>query len=534
MAHEFTERSLQVCREFLQTAVIIDDRAFQKPLTTPPKVAEEPGRGEQQPKETHKASSKNERYIDTQKLIRSFADHGIICSALEFTAFNEDSNAFINTATLADITIIDWEMEEEKSGDNALTLISSLLKDDFSNPQRFRLVTIYTAHEDLSEISEKVVAHVKEAHKKQLHIAQGGLRLVYQSVVIAIYAKDPRGIPEIFQCNAVDEEGLPEKLVACFSESISGILSNTALSAVTAIRQSTHHLLAKFHKDLDYAYLTHRASLPKPDDAAIHLETFIAEEIKSILSSYDCIGSSASFSEIKKWIIERYSQEHEFILPNGTKLDRRHILEFLKEGCEEAVTTCLSKAKKKLLYKDFSNLLTGDAEISSICDIDFSKLSVLKTRYQNRPPHLTMGIILRQLKDKSLWVCIQPKCDSVRLKGESSKFPLLPIMPGIGGASTLPKLCDDDTEAFCHILVHPQHCQSIEFKSAEADKSQIYPQRSEEKWIFLSTEKLCFQFIAELKDEVAQNILNDFAATTARVGTNPYEWLRKSGLEKQN
>ena len=532
---DFSEKSLQVSRDFLQTAVIIDDRAFHKPSTSVPVVAQMPKRGKQSHREIQKSSSKKERYLDTKVLINSFADCGIICSALEFTDFNLNSAAFNNTAKFADIVIIDWEMEEEKSGDNALKLISSLLGDDFSNPQRYRLLTIYTAHVDLAEISQKVVTHVKKVHKKNLKIEHNGLQLVCQSVVITIYAKDSRGIPKDFQGNAVYEGSLPERLVACFSESISGILPNTALSAITAIRQSTHHLMSLFNRNLDYAYLTHRASLPKPDDAAIHLETFIAEEIKSILSSYDCIGSNASFSEIKKWIIERFPQNHEFIHPDGIKLKREDILDCLKVGCEEAATTCLTKTKKKQLYRHFSDLLAGGKKDSSKCDQDLSRLSVLKMRYQNNSPHLTMGIVLQQLKDRSLWVCIQPRCDSVRLKKESTKFPFLPIHSGIGGKSTptLPKLCDD-TENFCHILVHPQHCRSIEFKSAKADKSQIYPQRIKGEWVFLSTEKLRFQFIAELKDEIAQNILNDFAATTARVGTNPSEWLRKSGLEKQN
>jgi len=532
VARKFSESSLQVCRDFLQTAVIIDDRAFHKPPTSTPRFAHKPTRGEQPPRGIQKSSSKEERYLNTQILIESFADHGIICSALEFTDFNEDLILFNNTAKLADITIIDWEMEEEKSGENALKLISSLLEDDFSNPQRFRLVTIYTGHEDLADISQKVVTHIKKAHEKELDIEQHGLRLVYQSIIITIYAKDRRGIPEHFHSNAVNEGGLPERLVACFSESISGILPNTALSALTAIRQSTHHLLAQFNKNLDYAYLTHRASLQKPDDATTHLETFISEEIKSILSSYSCIGLNASFSEINKWIIERYPQKHEFIHPNGTKLTREDILEFLKEGCEKATTTSLSNTKKQQLYRHFSNLLTGDEKISPRCDLDLSRLSVLKTRYQNSPPHLTMGVVLQKIKNKTLWVCIQPKCDSVRLENRSRKFPLLPILPGIGGGATLPKIGDDDTETFCHILVHPQHCQTIEFKSARVDKSRIYPKRSNGKWVFLSAEQLRFQFIAELKDEIAQNILNDFAATTARVGTNPSEWLRKSGLEK--
>ncbi len=530
MAQEFSKRSLQVSREFLQTAVIIDDRAFHKPLFSTPIVAQKPGRGGLYSREIQKSSSNKERDLDTQVLIKSFADLGIICSALEFADFDQNAISFNNTAKVADIAIIDWEMEEEKTGNNALRLLSSLLEDDFSNPERFRLVTIYTGHEDLAGISQKIVNHIKETHKKDLDIELDGLRLVYQSIVISIYAKDSRVIPEHFHGNAVDESGLPEKLVACFSESISGILPNTALSAVTAIRQSTHHLLAKFHKNLDYAYLTHRASLLKPDDATIHLETFIAEEIKSILSSYDCIGSNASFSEIKKWILEKYQENHQFTCSDGT-LNMDTILKCIEVGIQKTtIPTTMGKTK---LYQKFSHLLSGDKKISSSCDMDLSRLSVLKMRYKNSPPLLAIGIILQALTDKSLWVCIQPRCDSKRLKGESSKFPLLPIKSGIGGEGkiTLPKLCDN-TDDFCHILIHPRDCWVIEFKSAMEDKSQIYPQRLNDEWIFQTTGELQFQFIAELKDEIAQNILNIFAATAARVATNPSEWLRKIGLGK--
>ena len=532
MVNAFSERSLQVCRDFLQTAVIIDDRAFDKPSTSTPIIGQEPKRGAQPSKNIHKTTAKNEHYLDTQVLIKSFADHGIICSALKFTDFKEDYDSFHNTAKLADIAIIDWEMEEEKTGDNALRLISSLLEDDFSNPQRLRLVSIYTATEDLADISQKVVAHIKKKHNKAPNIEQDRLLLVYQSIVITIYAKNSRGIPDHFRSNVVGEDGLAEKLVACFSESISGILPNTALSAITAIRQSTHRLLAQFDKDLDFAFLTHRASLPKPDDSTSHLETLIAEEIKSILSSYNCIGSNASFPAIRSWVEEQYTKNHEFVYPNAPKLTRDEILNCLKTGSEKADIS-ISKTKTKQLYQHFSNLLQGEQPIPSRCDLTLSKLSILKTRYQNAPPHLTLGVVLRQPKDKSLWICIQPKCDSVRLGGESKKFPLLPIFPGKGGKSTLPNLYVNETEPFCHIPIHPQNCQSIEFISARKDQSQILPKREKKKWFFRTSKKGCrFEFVTEFKDEIIQNILSDFAATTARVATNPSEWLRKSGLEK--
>ncbi len=534
MACEFSGRSLQVCRDFLQTAVIIDDRAYHKPPTSTPVPAQEkPGRGRHSSKDIPKTSSKNERGLDTHALTKSFADHGIICSVLEFTDYSENSISFSRTAKLADIAIIDWEMEDEKNGENALKLMSSLLEDDFSRPQRFRLISIYTAAVDLEGISNTIISHIQEIHNKELTVEQNGLRLVYQSIVITIFAKDPNGIPEHLQPNVVNEGGLPEKLVTCFSENISGLLPNTALSALTAIRHSTHRLLALFNRNLDYAYLTHRASLLKPDDAVSHLEVLIAEEIKSILSSYDCIGSNASYAVIRKWVEEHYPKNHKFKCFEDSELTREYILKCLKEGSENVSSSLLSKSKKKNLYQHFSNLLLDNVEKSEACDLKLSKLSILKTRYQNSPPHLTMGVILQQSTDKSLWVCIQPKCDSIRLEGKSNKFPLLPINSGKAKNVILPRLRDSDTENFFHISVHPQNCQSIEFRSARQDKSQILPKKEKERWVFLTTTKrLRFQFITELKDEIIQSILNDFAATTARVGTNPSEWLRKSGLEK--
>lgn len=530
MTSSFTNKSLQISRDFLQTAVIIDDHAFSKPQPIKPMVLKTPGRGDKSTVETHKLSSENERFLDTPILIKNFADHGIICSALDFSDYNKHAMTFNKTARLADIAIIDWELEAEKNGENALKLMSDLLADDFMCPERFRLVTIYTANPDLEGISQKIVDHIKENHGKDPQIYQHGLRLLYNSIVIAIYAKNLHGIPQHLQGNVVDESGLPERLISCFADNISGILPNTALSAITAIRQSTHRLLAIFNKKLDCAFLTHRATLPKPDDAASHLENLIAEEIKSILSSYNCIGSNASFTEINNWFAVSYPTGHNFTCPDGT-LDRETILNCIKIGTQKNTINNIRGGKNKL-YQKFSSLLSGDDTLAALSDLGLSKLTVIKTRYQNRTPHLTCGVILQQLNDSSLWVCIQPKCDSVRLEDKSKKFPLLPILPGVGGNSTLPRLRESDIEKFCHIQVHPQYCKSIEFKSARVDQSQIFPKKRKTEWIFITTEKIQFKFVAELKDEIVQNILNEFAATTARVGINPSEWLRKSGAEK--
>ena len=163
MALEFSKRSLQVCRDFLQTAVIIDDRFHFESQTVPKDLAAVPGRKNKPTiiRAVKKADVKGAP-LNANNLINSFAAHGIICGALNFKEYDEDSIKFLKTAKRADIAIIDWEMEEGKKGEYALKLISELLSDDLLSPQRFRLISIYTGAEDLSSISEAIQNHLKE------------------------------------------------------------------------------------------------------------------------------------------------------------------------------------------------------------------------------------------------------------------------------------------------------------------------------------------------------------------------------------
>ena len=147
MTSRFSERSLEVCSKFLQTAVIIDDKLHFTQSNKPEIIPVKPGRN-QKPSTFTGSLKKNvtkDRGLNAQALTKSFAEHGIICGALDFNDFETDSIAFLKTAKRADIVIIDWEMEKENPGINALNLISELLSDDLKFPQRYRLISIYTA-----------------------------------------------------------------------------------------------------------------------------------------------------------------------------------------------------------------------------------------------------------------------------------------------------------------------------------------------------------------------------------------------------
>ena len=535
MASRFSETSRRVCLEFLQTAVIIDDRAFQRPPVAKAEKANTPSRGRQKSLEEPKASVKHEYFLNTKDLVRGFAKNGILCSAIEFGDLESDLPVFKEAAKSTDIAIVDWELAEDKAGIYALKLISSLVQSDVENPERFRLIAIYTAKNDLIEISSAVLKHFRAEHGVDLCSGESGLLLTHESIVITIYAKDARSIPKHLHFNAVDEAGLPDELISCFSKSVSGIVPNAAIATLTALRKSTHRLLRKFDRSLDFGFLTHRACLPKPEDASSQLEALIAEELKSILRSHDCVEVNVSYAAIKDWVTASYKKQHEFHIDDNIKLTRGDVLLCLKQGSENAEISrpSFSKTKKKELYKHFSLMLSGDKAVADKSDVLLSNLSIIKTMYREVPPSLTMGVIIQSVKDDDYWLCIQPRCDSIRLfdEGKSTCFPLLPILKGRKKKSfNIPDLCGDGKDLFFHIPIHIQYCKCVEFRSSRKDLNEIYPKCDSQHYYYLTTTNgLRFKFVAELREEIIQSIMNNLAAVAARVGVNPSEWLRRIG-----
>ena len=531
MSQTFVEESRSLIKKFLQTAVIIDDRISHTASPVPTVGLVRATRMAKKKVMEVVRSPRDEQHVETGMLVESFAEAGIICGALQFRETGDIDDKFIKTANAADITIIDWELEECKTGDKALNLISRLLEEDLKNPQRLRLINIYTGSNALSEISEKIMQHVLTQHSVQLEASNANLKLIYKSILILICAKYPDGLIEEHQQFAVNETELPEKLICEFTNSFCGILSNVAISSLTAIRESTHKLLVRFDRKYDEAYLTHRASLPKPSDSEDQLESLVGEEIKSILTSYNCVGHNASFSMVQKWFDYRYDMDHTFSCPDRNPgrditLTRQQMLKCLEIGSEEAKFP--TKKGSKHLYLSFSRLLLADKGRAEKSNMDFARLSVSKRRYEKKAPYLTMGTILQKNKDQTLWLCVQPKCDSVRLQ-DPTRFPLLPMHLGANKEDDTFPSFNKETDELMHVVIHPRECRNITFKSALVDKSRILPMVVKEKWVFCTTESSRFTFVTELKDEIAQNIMNIFAEKVSRVGINPSEWLRLKG-----
>ena len=544
MASSFSESSLQICRDFLQTAVIIDDRFNFQSQPIPRALTTAPGRGyhpRTRPEVTK--TDLKEGALNANRLIKSFAVHGIICGILDLKEYKEDSITFLKTAKRADIAIIDWEMEEEKTGEHALNLISELLNDDLLSPQRFRLISIYTGAEDLSNISETIQNYIHEMHAVQFDVHDLGLLLRYQSITITIFAKEGARIPDYFKKTAVNENELPDRLIFCFFQSVKGILPNTALAALTALRQNSHKLLGQFSNRLDAAYLSHKIMSNPPDEAENQLVQLIGSHILGILEENN-VADQANYAATESWVIEQCDIGTQFRTKIHIKKDNEHakeqLLKLLKCGLAKA---SLNKGNKtfykqigKLKHEKTKSVLSGltaifaeNPEDAEKLDRELSYLLACKASYTSSNPKLEPGTILKHLEEPNIenyFICIQPACDCVRIPKKGRKFLFLPLIPSQDKFDIcIPKeqiaslnLKVDD-KAYSIKLIH--------FTPPKASEP-IHANRTGTQWMFLSDEpSISYEWIATLKSELVLRLAHNYGKNVSRVGITESEWQRR-------
>lgn len=543
MVREFSEKSLQVCRDFLQTAVIIDDRLNLKSQTKPVSHAVVPRRSRNpQRKKTEKNPGIKGAPLNANNLIKSFAVHGIICGVLDFNEYKKDSIAFSKTAQCADIVIIDWEMEEEKTGENALKLISNLLNNDLLLPQRFRLISIYTGTKDLSSISDTIKNHIQETHSIDLNVQDNGLHLRYCSITITVFAKDKHGIPDHFKAFAVNEKKLPDKLISCFSQSVNGLLPNTALIALTALRNNSHKLLGQFSSRLDAAYLSHKIMSNPTEDAEKQLVQLIVSHISGILEEHN-VAEQANYSATESWLKEKCDSGIQFRdrmhIKNSNEKAKEQLLKLLEHGLADAKIYKSNKSfykkinelkhEKKELLSELTAIFAEKPDDAESLDRDLSFMLSCKTSYGSTIPKLEPGTILKHEQEsgsETYLICIQPVCDSIRIPKKGREFLFLPLI-----------LCDTkfdicipkkDSNALNLKVNDKAYSITILHFSPPKASEPIYASKQENQWVFkTSSPTESYKWIATLKQELVLRLAHNYGKNVSRVGITESEWQRR-------
>ncbi len=537
----FTNLSKNIVCDFLHNVILADDRIEFTSGALPSSIV--------MPTRENSADSSNtteikisEKAINVKPILDEFVAKGIPCSFLTLNN-REQPELYIKNLKKSDALILDWQVDSDE-GEFILQVLEKLFKNDVNS---LSVIIIYTGFTDLKSIIKKITDTFPEIPfvTESTH----GCSIQNGSTIISVYAKTKLSVDPTLAFRFVDEKQLVEALITEFTNITSGIVSNVALRSISVIRENTHKLLSLFNKELDPAFLAHRGSLPVVDDAGELLKESIVNSFKTILD-YNFIENECSIKPITNWInsftflTKELSINKKILL----KLSKPEIIKWQKDGFMKMMNDIwkaqfplIEPDEKKILsiYKDDIHKLALDyflpVEINNNeIEEKFSVLTHHKSNYANPSyiPRLTLGTIIQGLSSKKYWLCVQQKCDSVRLEGKPRRFLFLPVENSEGNQKFNFVIPTDTSFQRVKVVIETHSLRTIKFTGNIDGAVHARKYGKSKKYFFTQYYKEKkkdenFIWILDLKDAHAQRIANAYAAKLSRVGLDESEWLRR-------
>jgi hypothetical protein len=539
MTNTFFEKSKEIANDFIQSIVFLDDKAYR--------------------------DSNNEdtdHDFDALKISQAFAKEKKIC-AVYCPESKEDISCFKLIGEKADVVVLDWQIpistpvvagEEEKDepaddprGKYTKDIIQSIVLEEGKTKNALKLIVIYTGdYTILSNISEQVYKDIFESLNHYTHnpddfsINSPQIKIL----VRAKYVNVVEANKELYERHMVKYEDLPKIILDEFTGMTAGLLSNFALMALTILRKNSSKILSLFSKEIDSAYLSHKSLLPSQEDAEDLLIELFGDTISDLLS-YNSLNEKSG-NLVQDWINQNIKEEDIGVGNSGDTIIKtpRLLLALLNsqnknidERYEAAINhdgkLSVNKTKdyRKFLLKNNTRLFLNDDTKDKIKFLDkkFSILTHHKSLFMpnNVSPILTLGTIIRSTKDENrYYVCIQQKCDSVRIKrGQERRFLFIPLE--VSDNEKFDFLTPNET--FLKKEKHSFSIRTIKF-SCQDETGVIRATFQEGKYLFkqIYEESEQFEWVVDLKDLHAQRIVNEYASKLSRVGLDESEWHRRS------
>lgn len=557
----FSDYSNEIARDFLLTALVIDDRAFKEeelvelerkqvanspPLRVP---GSEPGASSEESEEggykddaQRPKDRPSSHDLDAPRLVAEFAKIGIFSSVLRPSAAEDAVSPIVELARRADLLILDWQLrpETEDDGQLALDVIGALAREavgdrsEFS--ERLAAILIYTGEADLEDIVGKVEQTIHEvAGAKPETLGVFGVKL--GGIGVTVFAKDDTPIPEDTPAHArlTSEQELPGHAVDAFLTITAGLVPNAVLKGLAVLRSNTHRLIRVFSKELDGPYLAHRAMLITPHDAEEYLVTLLAEEIGAVLQGSG-ISDCVSLDAIRLWIEHNWnSLDLDGLLNDGQEAAVSAIVELVGSGANQAaqdVAVLRNQGKRRRQDSVYTKALSPEglsAQEAGVLDRRFAVVGSLQRQYGETQPFLSLGIVLanRELPedDERFWLCIQPVCDSVRIQGARA-FPLLPLEEPTS-ARQFDLVVSDGTEFRDLSIQYASHGLRMEEFVPSEGQERVFPSTDSEETRFVAADgERHYRLVGRLKWGQARRVIDRFARRTGRVGLDESEWLR--------
>lgn len=532
MNNAFFDKSKEIANDFIQSVVFLDDRAY---------------------KEVGNESQNHD--FDVQKITQTFAKENKIC-AVYSPSSEEDIENFKLIANKADVVILDWQIiiqgvveagsEEEDEPDDprgvyTKDVIKSILFEDNQIINSLKLIIVYTGDYTLLEaITEGIYSDVFNSDSN-FKFDKDSCTINSSKIKILVRSKETEigniANSEKYKSQMLSYDAMPAFILNEYTKMTFGLLSNFALMSLSNLRKNSSKIIGLFSKDMDSAYLGHKATIPKQEDAEDLLIELFGDSVKDLLYYFN-ISEVLRDELIESWIDEMILEE-DYTIGQKTFKRTSNLTKDILNSSEESIENrfnslldaSLSKKEKASLMSNATALYTNEADRneSEKKDKKFSKLTHHKSLFipKSTQPKLTLGTLIKSNKNHFYYICIQQKCDSVRIPKEGErKFLFIPLTEssdrfdiltpeGIKlkkiktsfSIRTIKFVCPDDSGV---IIAEKNDAGKYVFK-------QKYTTEDDEQ----------FEWILDLKDLHAQRIIIDYTSQLSRVGLDESEWHRK-------
>ncbi len=520
---------------FVQSVVVVDDRAALNPVDDglppddaeliDPRVRHTESEEAEPPSDSDLADERRTEVeaahegaapvnaLDAGALIDRFAELGIVCAALRpVPGDTEAEQRVLKAGQRADIVTLDWHLGEGESGARARDLLKMLTE---PVGRRLRLVAIYTGDTSVEVLREEVAALSDVETVDDFTFARRSARIV----LLFKAGTEEYGAPPSQVTSVTD---LPDRLIYEFTKMSAGLVPAAALSSLGAIREATPEILGVLNADLDPAYIGHRLAQTRPDDVSDHLTDLVVSEIRSILEDDHDPAPAADANAVQLWLDHQPDDQ--------VTVERDALAELNVNGAGDGPTLDVIRNKYPLLSskgkKTYpTRFFVADEAKADLYDARLAERMSTRYRYENaRSERLELGVVVKSLTTGDYWVCVQPLCDSVRLKTATS-MPMLPLK--VGAEKSDFTILIEDKPTHLTVLVKPPLLRTISFEPDEETQSIVASTTADDRRGFTDTEGAIWELVCRLKAEHSQRLAYRIGAAFSRVGLNESEWQRR-------
>ncbi len=502
----YQEHSKNVANEFIQSIAFIDDRAYQSSDT----------------------SNRDLHDFDAQAISLAFAKHEKLCAVYQ-PAKKEDIDSFSKLAQKADVTVIDWQINlseplginsqsneeddetDDERGQYTKQIIVELLK---NNRNGLKLIVVYTGETDLAGITENIRKDLKTSEISLDSEESEGTCTITASPYFKILVIGKNNSAEATE-GKVNYKDLPDFILTEFAKLTAGLLSNFALQSLAKIRQNFYQILALFPAELDKAYLANQ-SLLGIEDTNEQLIEVLGDTFISILRA-NRLQNPLDKNRAFQWI-----ESQDSLCTDKAKAKALYEPGCIKKKLEVAFHDSKVKERNAKLMGFFN---VSEDENKKLAQLFHHKNLIV---FDGHTPILSLGTVVKSIKegDEGLYyVCIQQRCDSVRLTSdEPRRFLFLSLKKAESGWDLITQdgtnlKIDKKTYGIRTVKFTGAGEVIAQCDSAGGDSSKLYFTP-----FYGGDEK--FEFIFELKDLYAQRIVSEYSANLTRVGLDESEWMR--------